>query len=105
MAAEVPGPPDDRPGGGDSGSGGPVDRRRPPTPDAPHELTPAEQASIHQWISKRRMASAERLGLSRSEAERLENDFDGDLKAYVESRRSQGEELPEAVRDFDTETA
>lgn len=51
------------------------------------------------------MASAERLGLSRSEAERLENDFDGDLKAYVESRRSQGEELPEAVRDFDTETA
>jgi hypothetical protein len=97
MAGEAPEGPDDRPGGGDDGSTRPVDRR-PPHPV--HELTAAERASIDQWISKRRMESAQRLGLSRSDAERLEKDFDGDLGAYVDWKRSRGEELPPALEGF-----
>lgn len=64
----------------------------------------AERFSIEQWISRKRMESARRLGLSASDAERMEEDFDGDLRALVEWKRSRGEALPPALEGFGKES-
>lgn len=51
------------------------------------------------------MESAQRLGLSAGDAERMEKDFDGDLRALLDWKRARGEAVPEVLEDFGREEA